>query len=211
MKRLINRKTIIAFLLLIIFIVILIDIKVNYITSLDDFGFDLFVENLRSENTTNIMKVITTCGSATVLISLILIIFIFIKNKNDGLFGMINIGIAYLINDLIKFIVARPRPVGYNLINENNYSFPSGHAMVSCAVYGYLIYLVYKNIKNKELKYTLIGLLSLLIGLIAVSRVYLGVHYLSDVVGGILLATSYVLIYITIIKGDKGEKSKKKN
>ena len=211
MKRLINRKTIIAFLLLIIFIVILIDIKVNYITSLDDFGFDLFVENLRSENTTNIMKVITTCGSATVLISLILIIFIFIKNKNDGLFGMINIGIAYLINDLIKFIVARPRPVGYNLINENNYSFPSGHAMVSCAVYGYLIYLVYKNIKNKELKYTLIGLLSLLIGLIAVSRVYLGVHYLSDVVGGILLATSYVLIYITIIKGDKDEKSKKKN
>ena len=75
MKRLINRKTIIAFLLLIIFIVILIDIKVNYITSLDDFGFDLFVENLRSENTTNIMNVITTCGNATVLISLILKIY----------------------------------------------------------------------------------------------------------------------------------------
>ncbi len=210
MKKLINKKTIIAFMLLILFIVLLIDIKVNYITSIDNFGYDLFVKN-RNDNLTNIMKVITTFGSATVLISIIIILFVLIKNKKDAFWGMINLGVVFIINDFIKFLVSRPRPVGYNLIKENNYSFPSGHAMVSCAVYGYLIYLVYNNIKNKELKYTLIGLLSLLIILIGISRVYLGVHYLSDILGGILLSIAYLLVFISIIKGDKNEKSKKKN
>ena len=70
--------------------------------------------------------------------------------------------------------------------------------MVSMAFYGYLIYLVYKNIKNKYLKWILIVVLSILIILIGISRIYLGVHYTSDVLGGYLLSVSYLVLFIHI-------------
>lgn len=80
------------------------------------------------------------------------------------------------------------------------YSFPSGHSMVSMAFYGFLIYLIYNNIKNKYIKWILICSLSILIILIGISRIYLGVHYTSDVLAGFLLSISYLVIYTRIVK-----------
>ena len=67
--------------------------------------------------------------------------------------------------------------------------------MVSAAFYGFLIYLIYKNIKNKYLKWGLITLLSCIVILIGTSRIYLGVHYASDVIAGILISISYLIIF----------------
>lgn len=67
--------------------------------------------------------------------------------------------------------------------------------MVSMAFYGLLIYLIYKNVKNKYLKVILIVLLSLLIVMIGISRIYLCVHYTSDVLAGFLMAISYLIVY----------------
>jgi undecaprenyl-diphosphatase len=66
--------------------------------------------------------------------------------------------------------------------------------------YGYFIYLIYKYVKNKYLKWTAISLLSILICLIGISRIYLGVHYTSDVLAGFLISISYLICYITIAK-----------
>jgi len=71
--------------------------------------------------------------------------------------------------------------------------------MVSMAFYGYLIYLIYKYVKNKDLKWISIVLLSILICSIGISRIYLGVHYTSDVLGGFLISLSYLIVYTLIV------------
>ena len=71
--------------------------------------------------------------------------------------------------------------------------------MVSMAFYGYLIYLIYKYVKNKYVKWISIVLLSILICAIGVSRIYLGVHYTSDVLGGFLVSISYLILFISTV------------
>ena len=68
--------------------------------------------------------------------------------------------------------------------------------MISMAFYGFLIYLIYKYIKNKYLKVFSICGMSLLIVMIGISRIYLGVHYTSDVIGGFLISISYLIVFI---------------
>ena len=70
--------------------------------------------------------------------------------------------------------------------------------MVSAAVYGFLIYLIFKHVKNKKLKRVLIPCLVILIILIGISRIYLGVHYTSDVLAGFLISISYLVIFTSI-------------
>ncbi len=82
--------------------------------------------------------------------------------------------VVTILNQLLKRLLQRPRPTEFRIIEENGYSFPSGHSMVSMAFYGYLIYLIYRFVKNKYLKWISIVLLSLLICLIGISRIYLG-------------------------------------
>ena len=71
------------------------------------------------------------------------------KNKKLGIGLSVNLIIVGVLNVLLKIIVRRPRPEDINIITESGFSFPSGHAMMSIALYGMLIYFVYKFIKNK--------------------------------------------------------------
>ena len=103
-----------------------------------------------------------------------------------------------IINNLLKVIIARDRPNINRLVTETGYSFPSGHSITSMVFYGYLIYLIYKYIDTKKIKILLIIILSLLIVTIGFTRIYLGVHYTSDVIGGFLLGVAYLIIFIGV-------------
>ena len=202
LKRIIekNYKWIIAFLCLIIVLMMLEDIFENEQLTLDMVVYRLVILNLRSEPVTAIMKVITNLSSAYVLIAITIGILLFVKNKKVGLCVASNLVITTLLNQLLKYIVQRPRPEGYRLIAESGYSFPSGHSMVSMAFYGLIIYLIWKMVKNKKIKYISCGVLGLLIPMIGFSRIYLGVHYASDVIGGFAISIVYLLLFTNIAR-----------
>lgn len=194
-----NWKWIILFTCIIGFLLLAEDVFHKEIMNGDIIGYYLISTYLISDFITPIAKFITNFGGAIWLITISIILFILIKNKRIGIAILSNLGIVTILNQLLKRILQRPRPEEFRIINENGYSFPSGHSMVSMAFYGFLIYLIYKNVKNKHLKWSLITILGLLIISIGISRIYLGVHYTSDVLAGFLIAISYLIIYISII------------
>mgnify|MGYP004550277001 FL=1 len=194
-----NLKWIILFIGLIGFFALAEDVFNKEIMNGDIIGYKIVSRFLISDFTTPIAKFITNFGGAIFLITLTITLFILIRNKKIGLSIFSNLVIITILNQLLKRILQRPRPTEYRIIEETGYSFPSGHSMISMAFYGYLIYLIYKYAKNKYIKWTSIILLSILICSIGISRIYLGVHYTSDVLGGFFISISYLIIYISVV------------
>ena len=192
-------KWIVLFICLIGFLALAEDVFHKEIMNGDIIGYKMVSTFLISDFATPIAKFVTNFGGAVFLIVLTVILIAVIKNKKIGISIFANLAIITILNQLLKRILQRPRPTEYRIIEETGYSFPSGHSMISMAFYGYLIYLIYKYVENKYVKWILISLLSVLICLIGVSRIYLGVHYTSDVLGGFLISISYLVIYISAV------------
>lgn len=193
-----NKRLIILFICLIVFIKFAEDVFFNEIIKTDAIAYKYIVEKLRTDTLTQIMKIITSFGDAISIIILTIITIIIARNKKIRICIVSNVIIITLLNIIIKNLMKRERPDGFRIISETGYSFPSGHSMVSTAFYGLLIYFAYKYIKNKKLKYFTCALLSTLIISICVSRVYLGVHYGSDVIAGFVLSVAYMIGFTAI-------------
>ena len=167
---------------------------------IDSIVYNYISNNIINKNRTEIVKVITNITSPIMVIITALILVLAIKDKKIKISLVINLLGITIINNLIKVIIARPRPEINKLVTETGYSFPSGHSITSMAFYGYLVYLTYKYINNKKIKIPLIIFLILLIPTIGLSRIYLGVHYTSDVLCGFLLGIIYLILFISISK-----------
>ena len=190
-----NRKTIILYASLFLFVLITIAIFNNKITELDQ-SVHTHILNMRNDTLTNTLIIITNISSAYSLIVISILLLAILKKKKIPLLICLNLILSYIINATAKLIFTRRRPTGINLIEESGFSYPSGHAMISMAYFGFIAYLIYKNSKNNITKTLLIITLMITILTIGFSRIYLGVHYLSDVIGGFLLSTVYLIIYI---------------
>lgn len=194
-----NIKWIIAIICAIILLFVIENIFDNQIQNFDIKIYSIISKTI-SNNTTQIMKIITNMASASIICALCVIILAFVKNKKYGLAISINIFISTILNIILKNIFVRPRPEGYRLIQAGGYSFPSGHSMASVAFYGFLIYLIFKKINNKYIKWILITILSILILAVGLSRIYLGVHYASDVIGGYCFSIIYLACFTHFYK-----------
>lgn len=194
-----NMRWVILLLGLIIFFEILEDVYENEIHQFDSQIYKA-VSYFISDGFTHVVKVITNIGSASAILTATTVIFILIKNKKISIAIVSNLVIITALNQLLKRIIARPRPMEYRLIDETGYSFPSGHSMVSMAFYGFLIYLAYRKIKNPYIKTIVCVMLSIIIICIGLSRIYLGVHYPSDVIAGFCISLSYLALFTSITK-----------
>jgi membrane-associated phospholipid phosphatase len=156
-----------------------------------------------SERNTRIMSFFTILATHEFLIpaNLVLIAnFLFIRKKSWFSIRIASIALSSLaLMFLLKHLFKRKRPAG-PLLKAKGLSFPSGHAIMSVTFYGLLIYITSQTIKDKSLKWLLIISFLLLIQLIGFSRVYLRVHYASDVAVGYIVGTSWLLVSLGVLK-----------
>ncbi len=180
---------------IVLFIIFLLGVYFNeYLIWIDDFSYSI-VSLFISDTMTTIMKFITFFADPIWCILFSVLVIIFWKKIRKAF--LINLILVFMLNYILKLIFSRTRPIDINIITETGYSFPSGHAMISLAIYGFLAYLLWKS----DYKYKKIGvsLLVLLIVLIGISRIYLGVHYTSDVIAGFIVSLGYLLLFIDFI------------
>ena len=145
---------------------------------------------------TTIFKIITNLASAKFVTLLCLVLLIFVKNKVIPITIIINMLIMWGLIGILKNTFKRKRPNINRLVEEKGYSYPSGHTMTATIFYGFIIFLIIISNLTLPLKWILIISLALLILFVGYTRVYLGVHFLSDVIGAILFGSSYLLLYI---------------
>lgn len=186
---------IISGVLLLLFSLITLLVITNNITWFDDSIYD-FLIGFRSNALDTLLKTITHLGDTVVIMIIVVIMLIFLNKKDRIILGSSTI-LTVGLNQGIKHLLRRPRPDHLRLIKQGGFSYPSGHSMIAICVYGIMIYLINKKVENKIIKITLTTLLTLLIITIGISRIYVGVHYPSDVVGGFSLSLVILILNLT--------------
>lgn len=178
---------------IILFIALTVFVKVNNNVN---FEYNIFKFINGNNSLYSFFRVITELGEWYSYVVITILIFIFKRKYSYVLTA--SILASTLLNNALKLALMRDRPI-WKLYSPIGYSYPSGHAMSSLAFYGLIIYLIIKYYKGKGKK-IIIGLISLLIFIIGISRIYLGVHYFTDVIGAYLFDVGYLIIFITLIE-----------
>lgn len=193
-----NRRYIIIAVALVAFIAVWQEVSEGDVNRLDAAAYNIFVVQMRRPWLTNIMEGISNLASPVVLIMMLVMVAAFAPGRRPGMAATFNLLGALLINQVLKFIVQRPRPEGFQLVSEVGYSFPSGHSMISMAFYGLCAWMVWHYERDRVMKWFLCCCFALAIGLVGISRIYLGVHYASDVVAGFCVSIAWVAVYTQV-------------
>jgi len=148
-----------------------------------------FIPTIRNDFGINSAIFISNVGSpqSFILLTIVFALFFWLHKKPYHLVQFVlTLGIGSLVVYLMKIFIARPRPIEA-LISVSGYAFPSGHATIS-TIFCFLVIFAYKeHFENRFFKFVFVSFFALTALAISFSRVYLSVHYLSDVVIGILL------------------------
>ncbi|MDS3924500.1 phosphatase PAP2 family protein [Staphylococcus hominis] len=162
-----------------------------------------FIYASESFITTSILLGATKIGEvwAMVCLSLMLVAYLMLKRyKIEALFFVITMSLSGILNPLLKNIFDRERPTLLRLIDISGFSFPSGHAMGSTSFFGSAMYIAQRRASGST-KGVIIGLCVALILLISISRVYLGVHYPTDIIAGIIGGAFCIVLSTLVLKG----------
>lgn len=150
-----------------------------------------FVQGYESKLLTATLLTFTYIGSFLGTIIIYFILFYFFWRFNWRAEAILLTGVVLstpIINLILKELVQRPRPEFFHLIEVKGYSFPSGHTMSAVSLYGIVLILVWFKLRNIGERIFLTVVISFIIVAIALSRIYLGVHYPSDIIGGIFMS-----------------------
>lgn len=159
-----------------------------------------WIYTFRTSWMTFIMRIITSLASSYAIAALtfILVFTFYIKNKNKLIIPLlVTVTINFLFVEIVKLVTARARPeLQYALAVEKSYSFPSGHTLFAITFYGLLVLYSLMFFKNPKAKITSIIIGIILTVAIGFSRIYLGVHWPSDVLASLLIGTSWLCLVV---------------
>ncbi|MFC0274309.1 phosphatase PAP2 family protein [Metabacillus herbersteinensis] len=202
------------FSLVLIFILISIIYPLSFIASID-VSFIRFFEEIRTEFLTDLFLLISDIGSIKVILPITFFVVFVLVIRRDF------IGAIYLLvlffgvrafNYELKGLFSRDRPDFEAVYEAAYYSFPSGHSMNSAASYSFICFILLVNFMFKSsVNATLVSFTSILILLIGLSRVYLGVHFITDVAAGFLAGIAWCLVVVLLYRQTKTKFDKKSN
>ena len=172
---------------LLVFIFILLEIFYNgFLVRLDPI-VNSFMPNIKNDFLTNLSIAVSFIFDikSVIIISLILSVYLWVKfSKKDSIFFIFTVGLNGGVLYILKELIQRARPLNL-LVAENSFAFPSAHAATAIVFFGLLIYLISKKSELRSLKLISLVISIFMILFICFTRLYLNVHWFSDVLGGI--------------------------
>ncbi|MGG1513936.1 phosphatase PAP2 family protein [Paenibacillus oryzisoli] len=185
------------------FIVLAAGLSADWLHQFDD-RIGSAVHSVRNEGLTSMAKGVTMLGKSVtdgiVFVIVALVLLLKWKQKGEALVLLIGTVAAWGLNTLLKGLFERARPLDF-LVVEDGFSFPSGHAMVSSFFYGLVGYLIWINVRDKwRFAWIVPTLTAVMIFAISLTRIYLGVHYPSDVLAGLTAGGVLLLICIFAVR-----------
>ena len=194
-----SKNLLISIICLICFVIITLLVTTEHIEAFDELLYGI-IHEIHNSPIDFFFIHFTHIGDTIPTICIAIVLLLIFSKWKDRVLLSVSLGTTVAVNQILKHWIARPRPpLERRLIKQGGYSYPSGHSMVSLCVYGVLMYFVSTKVKNKKIKVAIMTLLTLIILLIGISRIYVGVHYPSDVLGGYLLSITILLIVIPLI------------
>lgn len=161
-----------------------------------------FVQGLETPWLTMMMKIFTWIGSGYVVAPIALIGFIVLyfvlHYRQQALLLVTVVAGSVIFNSLLKHYFKRERPEIHRILDANGFSFPSGHSMMAFALYAIIAFIAWRNVQTWISRIVLLLFTAFMILIIGISRVYLGVHYPSDIVGGFLVSALWVTIATSV-------------
>lgn len=189
MKKRTNITIIIILTILLLIEIILV--KLNVFNTIDDYIYSHASKIINNTNTA-IFKGYSFLGTEIFIILFCLINIII--NKSRGVIITIIVFASTLLNQALKLIIRRPRPDINPLAIERSFSFPSGHTMIMIVIGGILLYLLWQEKRSRSKKIIITIIITLIALSVMFSRIYLGVHYFSDIIGGITSGLLFLFI-----------------
>ena len=191
-------------LLLLALVIFIYEIRMVFIRESTDFDDRVFnsIKPYINDGLTRVMLVITFLGKHNLLIPLNFVLILFFIYRKEKWFATRIAALSLsslLLMFILKFFFQRNRPQQQLIDDVSGYSFPSGHALISVVFYGLFIHMIWHEVKTTWLRILLMSMLGVLILLIAFSRIYLRVHYASDVIAGITVGFIWLVLSLNII------------
>lgn len=200
-----NSDRIVLILILIIsffsFVFLLMSINNDNVLTNIDKEVNLIMAYNQAPFLINFSKVISSIFKPEIFITLLFLITIYLyikKRKREALSLGFLTAITFSIGELIKIILQRARPLNA-LVIERTFSFPSGHTLMAIIFFGIFVYLLGRHIRKKKNKLLLTASSTILVIFISLSRIYLGVHWFTDVLASYAIGIFLLVLYIIIL------------
>ncbi|WP_410511568.1 phosphatase PAP2 family protein [Paenibacillus sp. BR2-3] len=196
----------------VVFAVIAVLVVLNGVTYFDNYIIGA-VQSAESPSLTFLAKGLSLVGSSWLaigfsLLTMMLLFFLLRHRMELVLFLWVGLG-SQILNTFLKLRFHRERPNIHRIIEEVGYSFPSGHSMAAFSLYGVIAYLLWRHLSSGPGRVMLITGAVLMTGGIGWSRIYLGVHYPSDVIGGYAASCAWLMLSIGLFKLYQGYRKPK--